>query len=83
MARKQRAEQRAKSRRQREEEDRQQRVMIITEFDAGDPEATMHALAAEIPALGDLTARFYPARVWAGELGANQTRHALFATSNQ
>ena len=25
-----------------------QRVMVITEFDAGDPEATMHAMAAEI-----------------------------------
>jgi hypothetical protein len=35
------------------------------------------------PALGDPAARFYPARVWAGELGANQTRRALFATSNQ
>jgi hypothetical protein len=27
---------------------RRQRVMVITEFDAGDPEATMHALADEI-----------------------------------
>ena len=35
-------------RRQREEEDRRQRVMVITEFDAGDPEATLHALAGEI-----------------------------------
>jgi hypothetical protein len=40
MARKQRAEQCAEYRRQR--------VMVITEFDAGDPEATMHALADEI-----------------------------------
>ena len=48
MARKQLAEQWAEHRRQRDEEDRQQRVMVITEFDAGDPEATMHALAAEI-----------------------------------
>ena len=48
MARKQQAEQQAEHRRQREEEDRQQRVMVITEFDAGDPEATMHALADEI-----------------------------------
>ena len=30
------------------EEDRRQREMVITEFDAGDPEATMHALAGEI-----------------------------------
>jgi hypothetical protein len=42
------AEQWAEHRRQREEEDRQQRVTVITEFDAGDPEATMHALAGEI-----------------------------------
>jgi hypothetical protein len=48
MARKQQAEQWAKHRRQREEEERQQCVMVITEFDAGDPEATMHALADEI-----------------------------------
>jgi hypothetical protein len=27
---------------------RRQRVMVITEFDAGDPEATMQAMAAEI-----------------------------------
>lgn len=27
---------------------RRQRVMVITEFDAGDPEATLHALADEI-----------------------------------
>ena len=47
MARKQRAEQCAEYRRQRDEEDRQARVMVITEFDAGDPEATMHALADE------------------------------------
>ena len=44
MVRKQRAEQWAEHRRQREEEDRQQRVMVITEFDAGDPDATMHVL---------------------------------------
>ena len=48
MARKQRAERWAEHRRQREEEDRRQRVMVITEFDAGDHEATMHALADEI-----------------------------------
>ena len=48
MARKQQAEQLAENRRQREEEQRQSRVMVITEFDAGDPEATMHALADEI-----------------------------------
>jgi len=48
MARKQRAEQWAEHRRQREEEDRRQRVMVITEFDAGDPDATMHAMAEEI-----------------------------------
>jgi len=48
MARKQRAEQWAECRRRRDEEERRQRVMIITEFDAGDPDATMHALASEI-----------------------------------
>jgi hypothetical protein len=48
MAKKQRAEQWAEHRRQREEEDRRQRVTLITEFDAGDPEATMHAMATEI-----------------------------------
>jgi hypothetical protein len=48
MARKQQAEQWAENRRQHEEEERQSRVMVITEFDAGDPDATMHALADEI-----------------------------------
>jgi len=48
MARKQQAEQWAEHRRRREEENQQQRVMVITEFDAGDPEATLHALADEI-----------------------------------
>jgi len=48
MAGKQRAEQLAELCRQREEEDRQQRVMIITEFAAGDRDATMHAMADEI-----------------------------------
>ena len=48
MAKKQRAEQWAEHPRQRDKEERQCRVMIITEFDAGDPEATMHALATEI-----------------------------------
>jgi hypothetical protein len=48
MARKQLAEQWAENRRQRAEEERRQRVMVITEFAAGDPEATMHAMAAEI-----------------------------------
>jgi hypothetical protein len=43
-----RAEQWAEHRRQHEEEERQSRVMVIAEFDAGDPEATMHALADEI-----------------------------------
>jgi hypothetical protein len=43
-----RAEQWAEQRRQREEEERRQRVTVITEFDAGDPEATLHALADEI-----------------------------------
>jgi hypothetical protein len=43
-----RAEQRAQHRHQRDEEERQSRVMVITEFDAGDPEATMRALADEI-----------------------------------
>jgi hypothetical protein len=48
MARKQRAEQWAEYRRQCEEEEQRQRVMVITEFDAGDPEATMHAMAEAI-----------------------------------
>jgi hypothetical protein len=48
MAGKQRAEQWAEHRRQREEGERRQRVMVITEFAAGDPDATMHALAGEI-----------------------------------
>src|SRR5262245_13817620 len=48
MARKQRAERWAEHRRHRDEEEQRQRVMIITEFDAGDPEATQHAMAAEI-----------------------------------
>ena len=34
-------------RRRRDEEERRQRVMVITEFAAGDPEATMDALADE------------------------------------
>ena len=42
------AEQWAAHRRRHDEEERRQRVMVITEFDAGNPEATMHALAAEI-----------------------------------
>jgi len=50
MAKKQRAveqlaEQWAEYRQQRDEEERRQRVMVIAEFDAGDPEATLHALA--------------------------------------
>jgi hypothetical protein len=48
MAKKQRAEQWAEHRRQHEEEERQSRVMVITEFDAGDSEATLHAMADEI-----------------------------------
>ena len=48
MARKQLAEQWAEHRRQRDEEERRQRVMVVTEFDAGAPDATMHALADEI-----------------------------------
>ena len=48
MAGKQRAEQWPEHCRQRDEEERQQRVMVITEFDAGDPEATMHAMAEAI-----------------------------------
>ena len=35
-------------RRQRDGEKRRQRVKVITEFDARDPEATLHALADEI-----------------------------------
>jgi hypothetical protein len=48
MARKQQAERWAEQRRQREEEERRQRVMVITEFDVGDPDATMHAMAGAI-----------------------------------
>ena len=48
MARKQQAEQWAEDRRRSDEEERRQRVMVITEFDAGDPGATLHALADEI-----------------------------------
>jgi hypothetical protein len=48
MARKHRAERWAKHQRQRAEEERQSRVMVITELDAGGPEATLHALADEI-----------------------------------
>jgi hypothetical protein len=48
MVSKQLAKRWAEQRRRREEEERRQRVMVITEFDAGDPEATMHALADEI-----------------------------------
>ena len=48
MAKKQRAEQWAEHRRRREEEERRQRVMVITEFDAGDSDATMHAMAEAI-----------------------------------
>jgi hypothetical protein len=53
MARTQRAaerwaEQWTEHRRQRDEEERQRRVMVITEFDAGDPETTMHGMAEAI-----------------------------------
>jgi len=48
LAAEQRAERWAEHRRQRDEGERRQRVMVITEFDAGDPEATMHAMAGEI-----------------------------------
>jgi hypothetical protein len=41
-----RAEQWAEHCQQREEEDRRHRVMVIAEFDAGGPEATLHAMAA-------------------------------------
>ena len=37
------------ARARRLEEDRRQRVMVIIEFDAGDPDATMHALAGLPP----------------------------------
>jgi hypothetical protein len=33
---------------QSDQEEQRQRVAVITEFDAGDPEATLHALADEI-----------------------------------
>ena len=45
---KQQAEQWAEHRRRRDEEERRQRVTVITDFDAGDPEATLHAMADEI-----------------------------------
>jgi hypothetical protein len=48
MARKQQTEQWAEHQRQCAEEERRSRVMVITEFDAGDPEATMHAMATAI-----------------------------------
>jgi hypothetical protein len=48
MAKKQQAEQWAECRRRCDEDERRQRVMVITEFDAGNPEATLHAMAAEI-----------------------------------
>jgi DICT domain-containing protein len=50
MASKQRAgpRGRAEHRRQCDEEERQRRVAVIAEFDAGDSDATMHALADEI-----------------------------------
>jgi len=48
MARKQRAEQWAEHRRRRDEEERQCRMRVIAEFDAGDPEVMMHAMADEI-----------------------------------
>ena len=48
MAKKQQAEQWAECRRRCDEDERRQRVMVITEFDAGEPEATLHALADEV-----------------------------------
>jgi hypothetical protein len=48
MAGKRRAKQCAEQQRRRDEEEQRQHVMVFTEFDAGDPEATMHAMAAEI-----------------------------------
>jgi hypothetical protein len=48
MAKKQQAEQWAEYRRRRDEDERRQRVMVIAEFDARDPDATLHALADEI-----------------------------------
>jgi len=48
MVSKQLAKRWAEQRRQHEEEERQSREMVIAEFDAGDPEATMQAMAAEI-----------------------------------
>jgi hypothetical protein len=48
MARKQQVQRWAAYCRQRKQAERQRRVELIAEFDAGDPEATLHALAAEI-----------------------------------
>jgi hypothetical protein len=42
------SEQWAEHRRRCDEEERRQRVMVITQFGAEDPEATMHAMADEI-----------------------------------
>jgi hypothetical protein len=52
MAKRQRAAEQRVTRwaeycRQRKEAERQRQVKVIAEFDAGDPEATLHALAAE------------------------------------
>ena len=71
MARKQLAEQWAENRRQRAEEERRQRVTVITEFDAGDPEATLHALAGKI-------LRYPPGPAAAGAGGVGQPVRSKF-----
>jgi hypothetical protein len=48
MVSKQLAKRWAEQRRRRDEDERRQRVMVIAEFDARDPDATLHALADEI-----------------------------------
>ena len=48
-------------------------MMVITEFDAGDPEATTHALAAEILEYRRAMRLLVEAVGW-GEIGARRSR---------
>jgi len=66
MAGKRRAQQWAEHQRQRDEEERQQRVTVITEFDAGEPEATLHAMATEILRYREALRVLAQAIGWAG-----------------
>jgi len=69
MAKKRQAEQWAERwaecRRPHDEEEQRQRVTVITEFDAGDPEATLHALAGEILRYRDVLRLLAEAIGWA------------------